>query len=87
MNLGNAILTLRKEQRVSRKELAERSSLSVTALYNIENNISFPSKDTIDKICNSLSIPNPSPSYYSILLLRMISQRIRDLLFIIFKNQ
>ena len=66
MNLGNAIQTLRKEQRISRKELAERSSLSVTALYNIENNISFPSKDTIDKICNSLSIPISFLLFYSI---------------------
>ena len=66
MDLGNAIQMLRKEQKVSRKELAERSNLSVTALYNIENNLSFPSKDTIDKICSSLSVPVSYLMFYSI---------------------
>lgn len=66
MDLGNAIQTLRKEQKVSRKELAERSNLSVTALYNIENNLSFPSKDTIDKLCSSLGIPVSYLMFYSI---------------------
>ena len=66
MDLGNAIQTLRKEQKVSRKELAERSNLSVTALYNIENNLSFPSKDTIDRLCSSLNIPVSYLMFYSI---------------------
>lgn len=66
MNLGNAIQTLRKEQKVSRKELAERSNLSVTALYNIENNLSFPSKDTIDRLCSALNIPVSFLMFYSI---------------------
>ena len=66
MDLGNAIQMLRKEQKVSRKELAERSNLSVTALYNIENNLSFPSKDTIDKLCSSLNIPVSYLMFYSI---------------------
>lgn len=66
MDLGNAIQTLRKELKVSRKELAERSNLSVTALYNIENNLSFPSKDTIDRLCSSLNIPVSFLMFYSI---------------------
>lgn len=66
MDLGNAIQTLRKEMKVSRKELAERSNLSVTALYNIENNISFPSKETIDRLCSSLKIPVSFLMFYSI---------------------
>ena len=57
MNLGNAIMTLRKEKKISRVKLAERSNLSITALYNIENNLSFPTKETIDKICTSLEVP------------------------------
>lgn len=52
--------------KVSRKELAERSNLSVTALYNIENNLSFPSKDTIDRLCSSLNIPVSFLMFYSI---------------------
>ena len=66
MDIGNAIQTLRKEQKVSRKDLAERSNISVTALYNIENNLSFPSKDTIDRICSSLNIPISYLMFFSI---------------------
>lgn len=66
MDLGSAIKAIRKEKKVNRKELAERSNLSITALYNIENNLSFPSKDTIDRICTSLGIPISYLMFYSI---------------------
>lgn len=66
MNLGNAIMSLRKEQKISRVKLAERSDLSITALYNIENNLSFPSKETIDRLCASLDIPVSYLMFYSI---------------------
>ena len=66
MNLGNAIMTLRKEKKMSRVKLAERSDLSITALYNIENNLSFPSKETIDRLCASLEIPVSYLMFYSI---------------------
>lgn len=57
MDLGNAIKNLRKSLKVSRKRLATNSGISITALYNIENNLSFPSKATIDKICSALGVP------------------------------
>ncbi len=66
MDLGTALKTLRKELKVSRVELKKRSGLSTTALYNIENNLSFPSKETIDKICSSLGIPVSYLMFYSI---------------------
>lgn len=66
MNLGNAIMSLRKEQKISRVKLAELSGLSITALYNIENNLSFPSKETIDRLCVSLEIPISYLMFYSI---------------------
>ena len=66
MDLGTALKTLRKELKVSRIELTKRSGLSATALYNIENNLSFPSKDTIDKICSSLNVPVSYLMFYSI---------------------
>ncbi|MBQ3812068.1 MAG: helix-turn-helix transcriptional regulator [Bacteroidales bacterium] len=66
MDLGSAIKAIRKEKKVSRKEMAERSNLSITALYNIENNLSFPSKDTIDRICTSLGVPISYLMFYSI---------------------
>lgn len=60
MDLGNAIKSLRKAFKISRVELAKKSGLSVTALYNIEKGLSFPSRDTISNICSSFGIP---PSY------------------------
>lgn len=66
MDLGNAIKSLRKELKISRKELAARSSISVTALYNIENNLSFPSKDTINGICSALGVPVSYLMFYSL---------------------
>lgn len=66
MDLGNAIKSLRKELKISRKELASRSDISVTALYNIENSLSFPSKDTINGICSALGIPVSYLMFYSL---------------------
>lgn len=66
MDLGNAIKSLRKEMKISRKDLAARSSISITALYNIENNLSFPSKDTINGICSALGVPVSYLMFYSL---------------------
>ena len=66
MDLGNAIKSLRKEMKISRKELAARCRISVTALYNIENNLSFPSKDTIHGICSALGVPVSYLMFYSL---------------------
>jgi transcriptional regulator with XRE-family HTH domain len=66
MDLGTALKSIRKELKVSRVELAKRSDLSVTALYNIENNISFPPKETIEKLCSSLHIPVSYLMLYSL---------------------
>lgn len=66
MDLGNAIKSLRKELKISRKELANKSEISITALYNIENNLSFPSKDTIHSLCKSLGVPVSYLMFYSL---------------------
>lgn len=66
MDLGKAIKSLRKEMKISRKELAARCRISVTALYNIENNLSFPSKDTINGICSALGVPVSYLMFYSL---------------------
>lgn len=66
MDLGLAIKTLRKELGISRIKLAEGSNLSVTALYNIENGLSFPSKETIDRLCTALGVPVSYLLFYSI---------------------
>lgn len=57
MDLGNAIKTLRKQKKITQKQLAELSSISTNALCSIEKGQSFPSKVTISKICSSLKIP------------------------------
>ena len=66
MDLGSAIKSLRKEMKISRKDLAARCSISITALYNIENNLSFPSKDTINGICSALGVPVSYLMFYSL---------------------
>ena len=66
MDLGNAIKSLRKELKISRKDLAARCNISITALYNIENNLSFPSKDTINGICSALGVPVSFLMFYSL---------------------
>ena len=57
MNIGNAIKEIRKEKRVTRKGLSEKAGVSVTALYNIENGLSWPSQETINKLCEALGCP------------------------------
>lgn len=57
MELGNAIKVLRKKKKVSQKKLAEMCDISANALCNIELGRSFPGKDTINKICEALQIP------------------------------
>ena len=56
MDLGTAIRALRKALKLKKNELADRAGLSNAALYNIEHNRSFPSKDTIDKICQAMNV-------------------------------
>ena len=48
---------LRKQQGLSQKELAQMTGISANALCSIEKGYSFPSKDNIKAICQSLDIP------------------------------
>lgn len=57
MNIGSAILRIRKRLNLSQKELSEKCTISQTSLSQIENGIKIPSKRTILKICNVLEIP------------------------------
>ena len=58
MDIGSAIKILRKQRNISQKELANKCGLSTNSICNIENNISFPQKSTITKICQTLNIPS-----------------------------
>ena len=57
MNLGEAIKTIRRSRGILQKELAERIGISANALVSIEHDNSFPTKETIEKICAALDIP------------------------------
>ncbi len=57
MELGTAIKLLRKNKGWTQKILSDKSGISVNALCQIEINYSFPKKETIKNICNSLGIP------------------------------
>lgn len=60
MNIGSAIKIIRKQKKISQKELSEKCNISINALCQIELNNSFPQKTTIHKICDVMNIP---PSY------------------------
>lgn len=66
MEIGTAIKTLRKEKKISQKKLAEIIGISTNALNQIENNISFPQKNNIKKICEALEIPISYLLFFSI---------------------
>ena len=57
MNIGNAVKILRKNKRISQKELAKLCDISANALCSIEQGESFPEKNTIIRICKALEIP------------------------------
>jgi transcriptional regulator with XRE-family HTH domain len=58
MNIGTAVKTIRKQKKLSQKELADKCEISVNALSQIETNASFPHKGTIKNICDALEIPS-----------------------------
>lgn len=66
MDLGLAIKMLRKELGIKQAEIAKRSNISVTALWNIENGLTFPTKGTIDRLCAALGVPVSYLLFYSI---------------------
>ena len=66
MDLGNAIKTLRKQKKITQKQLAELCEISTNALCSIETGQSFPSMSTIAKICGSLNVPESYLLLFSI---------------------
>lgn len=66
MNLGKAIKELRRHKGISQKELATRCGISTNAICSLENNDSFPSKNTFEKICKALGIPGAYIFLFSI---------------------
>lgn len=57
MEIGDSIRKLRMRREMTQKELAQRIGMSANALCAIELNRSFPSKETIVKVCRELGVP------------------------------
>lgn len=57
MTLGMTIKKLRKANKIGRRTMASEVGISVTALYNIEHDLSFPRKETLRRICDALGVP------------------------------
>lgn len=66
MDIGSAIKTIRTRKKITQKDLALKCSISANALCSIEKNVSFPSKETINKICDALEIPVSYLLFFSI---------------------
>ena len=56
MDIGTAIKEIRSRKHITQKDLASKCNISANALCSIEKNTSFPSKETIKKICDALEI-------------------------------
>jgi len=57
MNIGTPIKAVRKQLLITQTELANKCSLSQSALSGIENGDKTPTQCTINKICEVLNIP------------------------------
>lgn len=66
MNIGQAIVTIRKAQKMTQKELAMRCGLSQNALVHLEKNRSQPAMATLKKLQASLNVPQSYILLYAI---------------------
>lgn len=66
MNIGQAIVTIRKARKMTQKELAEHCSMSQNALVEIEKNRSHPPMETLKKLQAALNVPQSYIMLYSI---------------------
>lgn len=66
MDIGDAIKAIRTRKKITQKDLALKCNISANALCSIEKNASFPSKETIKKICDALEIPVSYLLFFSI---------------------
>ena len=56
MNIGQAIIVIRKQKSLSQEKLAFESEISRHYMYELENNKSCPTVQTLEKIANVLDI-------------------------------
>ena len=56
MNVGQAIINLRKEKQMSQETLAFEEGVSRHFMYRLENNLASPTVNTLEKIAAALKI-------------------------------
>ena len=66
MKIGSAIRMVRRERKVSQKQLSQLTGISVTALVRIEYENAMPRKDNLDKIAKALGIPTPYIFFFAL---------------------
>ena len=66
MNIGRAIVELRKEKDLSQGELAEGTGISHSYLSQIENNKKDPSTELIKKLSQQLGQPTGAMLLYAL---------------------
>ena len=57
MDIGIAIKTLRQKQGMTQMQLAELCGISFQAISNIETGKAWPSKSTVEKLCEAFGVP------------------------------
>lgn|SRR5690625_4714707 len=56
INIGERILVLREERKLSARKLANMANLDPSQISKIEQGVSKPSLDALDRICNAFGI-------------------------------
>ncbi len=84
VSVGSRLRTIRKEKKMTIKELAKRSGLSVNTISLVENEKSSPSVSTLEQIAQVLEIPlsyifEPIEAYTRVIHTRAGERRSIDL--------
>lgn len=66
MDIGQAIVTIRKARKMTQKQLAERCGMSQNAIVSLEKSCSHPSMETIKKLQAALNVPQSFIMLYAI---------------------
>jgi transcriptional regulator with XRE-family HTH domain len=66
MQIGKAIIKLRKEKKISQVQLAIKTKIPQKLLSEIERDKTQPSKNQITRICKGLKIPKTALAYFAL---------------------
>lgn len=57
MDIGKTIKVIRQKQDMTQGQLAERCNMSTTAICDLETGKSWPSRGTVERLCQAFGIP------------------------------